>query len=350
LLNGISSIEQGQTAGISRRKFLRNAGAFLVLACGSFALATNLFKSLSKFNEIRPLMGTFAGITVYAPDDKSRMDAVNAAFSRIEEIERRASVFDKNAEAFRLNRDGYLANPSDDMLTLATMSQNYYQQTDGYFDITVQPLLDLWETEKLWKETLETQHEKIDEVKRVIGSDKLNITENRISFGVEGMKITFGAIAKGYAAKEALYVLESRGIEHAMVDIGGDISTLGSKPDGEPWRISIVNPDDTSQTLATLSLSNNSITTSGKYQRYFTPDMKVHHIMNPKTDYSANECISATVITKDGTLADTLSTTVFAMGPKAGLGLVEALDGIECLLVDNNRLIYKSSGLSNNLV
>lgn len=344
-----SSIKLGQTGGISRRRFLRDAGLFLVIMCGSFAFAGNFFKHLPKLEQIRPLMGTFARITVYAPDDESGMDAINAAFFRIKEIESRASIFDENAEAFRLNRDGYLDNPSDDLLTLVAMSQNYYRQTNGFFDITVQPLLDLWGTGELWKESPEIQQEKINRATELICSDKINIKNDRISFMAEGMKITLGAIAKGYAASEAVHVLESKGIEHALVDIGGDISVLGTKPGGEAWQIAVINPDDISQPLVTFALSNKSITTSGNYQRYFTPDRKVHHIMNPKTDHSANECISVSIIAKDGTLADTLATSVFAMGPEAGLELVEALDGIECLLVDSNRVIYKSSGLSDNL-
>ncbi|MFH1662906.1 MAG: FAD:protein FMN transferase [Chloroflexota bacterium] len=344
-MDGLIAIKPEQTGGISRRKFLRNTGLFLVIMCGSFAFAGNLFKHLQKSEQTRSLMGTFASITVYATDKESGLDAINTAFSRINEIESRASIFNENAEAFRLNRDGYINNPSDDLLKLTAMSQNYYWQTGGYFDITVQPLLDLWGAGELWKESPEIQQEKINEAAGIIGSDKINITKDRLSFAAEGMKITLGAIAKGYAANEAVRVLESKGIEHALVDIGSDISILGSKPGGEPWHIVIINPEDTSQSLATLALSNKSITTSGNYQRYFTPDMKVHHIMNPKTDHSANECISATVITEDGALADTLATSIFAMGPKAGLEFVEALDNTECLLVNADRAIFKSSGL-----
>ena len=342
-------MSQLHTSGISRRRFLRDAGLFLVIVCGSLAFAGNLFKHFSKFEQIRPLMGTFARITIYAPDEKIGMDAINAAFSRIKEIEGRASIFDENAEAFRLNRDGYLDNPSDDLLKLIAVSQNYCRQTNGFFDITVQPLLDLWGTEELWHESLEIQQEKIKETIELIGSDKINIKDNRISFMTDGMKITLGAIAKGYAASEAVHILESKGIEHALVDIGGDISVLGNKPGGEAWQVAVINPDDTSQPLATFAISNKSLTTSGNYQRYFTPDKKVHHIMNPKTDHSANECISASIIAENGTLADTLATSVFAMGPKAGLEFVGALDGTECLLVDSNRVIHKSSGLSGDL-
>lgn len=348
-MDGLKIIKPGRTGGISRRRFLRDAGLFLAVMCGSFAFAGNFFKSLPKFEKIRPLMGTFAKITVYAPDEEAAIYAINAAFFRIAAIESKASIFDENAEAFLLNRDGYLNNPSDDLLKLTTISQNYYRQTGGYFDITVQPLLDLWGTDELWKESPEIQQERINVAAKLIGSDKINISQDRISFKVEGMKITLGAIAKGYAANEALHILENEGIEHAMVDIGGDISVLGSKPDGEPWQIAIINPDDAGKPLATVALSGKSITTSGNYQRYFTADKKVHHIMNPKTDYSANECISATVIAENGTLADTLSTTIFTMGPEAGLELVESLDDAECLLINADRVVYKSSGLSDYL-
>jgi thiamine biosynthesis lipoprotein len=163
------------------------------------------------------------------------------------------------------------------------------------------------------------------------------------------MKITLGAITKGYAVDEALKVIENLGIEHALIAAAGDISTLGTKPSGEPWSIALVNPDDTSQTLATFQFADKSVSTSGNYERYFSPDKKAHHIMNPKTGYSAGEIISATIITSGGLPADALATAVFVMGPVDGMRLVELLDDVECLLVDANREVLLSSGMDKYL-
>jgi len=320
----------------------------LMLSLTSCGL-TSCTKNLKMYEETRSLMGTFATITVYSSDEETGREAISDAFTRIEDIESKASIFDEQAEAFHLNRDGYLNNPSDDLFKLITMSLDYSQITEGYFDITVQPLLDLWGPGELWKESEEVQQTRINETMELIGSVNIGIEDNRIYFELEGVKITLGGIAKGYAADEALQVLRDRGIKHALVNIGGDMSALGSKPGGEPWRIVLVNPDDTSQSLATFIFSDKSITTSGNYQRYFDPNKEVHHILNPKTGYSANECISVTIIAENGTRADILATSVFVMGPEDGLGLVESLDSVECFIVDANRVIHQSSGLSNYL-
>lgn len=334
---------------------MKDSDDSLKLVVGSLAIIASVLsltgckKELTPYQQTRSLMDTLATIIAYAPDKESGVDAINTTFARMEDIESKASIFNETAEAFRLNRDGYLDNPSDDLLRLITMSVDYNLLTDGYFDITVQPLLELWSAGELWKESEEVQQNRIDETMELIGSDSIVIEDNRIYFKLDGMKITLGGIAKGYAADEALKVLQYKGIKHALVNIGGDMSALGSKPDGKVWRIALVNPDNNSQSLATFAFSDESIATSGNYLRYFDPDKEVHHILNPRTGYSANECISVTTIAKDGALADTLATAVFVMGAEAGLELVESLDGVECLLVDAEGTIHQSSGLSNYL-
>ncbi len=314
---------------------------FLAVTLGSISCTA---KPLTKVEQTRSLMGTFATITVYS-DKETADNAIDAAFTRMDEIEREASTFIEQSEVSQLNRNGYLDAPSHDILELLTMSADYSQLTDGYFDITVKPLLDLW-SGGLWQESEEVQQSKIDEALGLVGWDKISIEDNRIDLKVEGMEITLGGIAKGYAADEALEVLRDMGIKHALVNVGGDMSALGSKPNEEPWSVSLVNPDDTSQFLATFNLSGKSIATSGNYERYFDPEKEVHHIINPKTGYSANESISVTIIAENGTQADALATGVFVMGPEEGMNLVESLDGVESLIVDAERVIHRSSGLS----
>lgn len=314
---------------------------FLAVALGSISCTA---KPLTKVEQTRSLMGTFATITVYS-DKETADNAIDAAFTRMDEIEREASTFIEQSEVSQLNRDGYLDAPSHDILELLTMSADYSQLTDGYFDIAVKPLLDLW-SGGLWQESEEVQQSKMDEALGLVGWDKISIEDNRIDLKIEGMEITLGGIAKGYAADEALEVLRDMGIKHALVNVGGDMSALGSKPNEEPWSVSLVNPDDTSQFLATFNLSGKSIATSGNYERYFDPEKEVHHIINPKTGYSANESISVTIIAENGTQADALATGVFVMGPEEGMNLVESLDGVESLIVDAERVIHRSSGLS----
>ena len=305
------------------------------------------------FEETRSMMDTYVRVVVYS-DEETAEEALSAAFDRLEEVVNIASTFDETAEAFKLNQDGYIESPSDELLELINMSIDYSELTGGSFDITCQPLLELWEykpevEKQFWELDEATQQDQIDKTIKLVGSDNIVVTENKISFQKVGMKITLGGIAKGYAVDEALKVIKKMGIKYALVDAGGDISTLGSKPEGERWNIALVNPDDTSQSLATFRVSDKSIATSGNYERYFDPEAEVGHIMDPKTGYSTSSCISVTIVANNCTQADALATSVFVMGPQDGLALVESLDDVECLIVDADRIIHRSSGLSEYL-
>jgi len=304
--------------------------------------------SIKKVEETRNYMGTFVNIIVYS-DEETASDAINSAFDRIEEIEKIASIYDENSEATSLNRNGYLDNPSQELTELINASLYYYEITGGSFDITVQPVLELW-SEGLWKESEEVQAEKIKEVLLSVGSDKIKVGEGRIEFEAGDMSITLGGIAKGYAVDEALKVIGDMGIKNALVNAGGDMGMLGSKPDGEMWNVELKNPnEDSDEKLPSFILSGKAIATSGNYERYFDPDKKVHHITNPKTGYSADRCISATIIADSCMGADALATSIFVMGPEDGLKLVESLDGVEALIIDPERNLYKSSGLADFL-
>jgi thiamine biosynthesis lipoprotein len=317
----------------------------LILIIATLSATSCTTPLLSKFEDTRSMMDTFVTITVYAPDEEKAESVIGAAFDRIEEIESVASIFDEEAQAFQLNRDGYLEAPSEDLRQLITKSLEYNKLTDGAFDITVQPLLELWEA-GLWQEPEEVQQRRISETLKLVGGDKISVEDDRIFFTEAGMKITLGGIAKGYAVDEALKVIKKMGIKHALVNAGGDMATLGSKPEGEPWLIALVNPDDLTQSLANFTIAGEAVATSGNYERYFDPKREAHHIINPKTGYSAQKCISATLVAPNASQADALSTSIFVMGPEAGVALIESLSNIECLIVSADWTIYVSRGLS----
>ena len=305
------------------------------------------------FEETRSMMDTYVRVVVYS-DEQTAQEAITAAFDRIEEIVNIASTFDENAEAFKLNQNGYSDTPSDELLELINLSLYYSELTDGSFDITCQPLLDLWSynpnvEKQFWELDESAQKAEINKALKLVGPDQIIIKDNTISFKEEGTKITLGGIAKGYAVDEALEVLKDIGIKYALVDAGGDIGTLGSKPEGELWRISLVNPDDTSEYLVDFKIKDKSVATSGNYERYFDLEKEVHHIINPETGYSATGSISVTIIAESCTQADILATAVFVMGAEDGMRLVESLDDVEGFIVDADRIIHQSSGLSRYL-
>ncbi len=328
------------------KRFPRIIAGALLLLIVMLGLTSCLGPSLRKFEATRSMMDTFVTITVYSLNEQAAEEAIQAAFARMVEIEQVASIFDEESEAFRLNQEGRITEPSDDLRQLISMSLDYYQLTNGYFDITVEPLLELWES-GLWQESQLVQELRISETMPLVGSDKIVVTDDEIIFSVEGMKITLGGIAKGYAAEEALKVLENIGIEHALVNAGGDISTLDAKPNGDPWSINLVNPDDTTQSLANFIVIGKAVATSGNYERYFDPNKEAHHIIDPKTGFSAQESISVTIIAESLVQADALATAVFAMGPEAGIELVESMERTEALIVGADRTkVYVSSGLA----
>jgi thiamine biosynthesis lipoprotein len=325
----------------------------LILCIILLAPASCTGGQLERFEETRSLMDTFVTVVIYASPDTGQ-ESIDAAFDRMEEIETIATTWDSEGEAYRLNETGCLASPSEELSELIETSLEYNEITDGCFDITVQPLLDLWEYDpeaekQFWEMDESDQLSAIDTAMKLVGSDHIILDGNSIKLK-EGSSITLGGIAKGYAADKALQTLKSLGIKHALINAGGDIRTLGTKPGGKGWEIALVNPDDTTQSLAGFVVDSMAVTTSGNYERYFNPDKSAHHIINPKTGFSADECISVTIIAESGTQADALATGVFVLGPDDGMDLVEELDDVEALIVDTSRNIHQSSGLSQYMV
>ena len=308
------------------------------------------FNIADKYEITREMMGTYITVIVYA-DEEAAGEAIEAAFRRIEEIETIASIYDENSEASRLNNEGIIESPSREFSELIDLSVYYYNVSGGSFDITISPVLDLWK-EGLWKETEEVQAKKVEETLEYVGSDKIVIEDNKIYFEIRGMSIDLGGIAKGYAVDETLKVLSGLGIENALVNAGGDIGTIGAKPDGSGWLVELDDPfgdekdPGTIEPLPGFIIDGMAVATSGNYYRYYDPEKKVHHITDPMTGYSAEGCTSVTVIASNCTEADVLATSVFVKGPIEGLKLIEEIDGVEALIIDNARKSTASTGLS----
>jgi thiamine biosynthesis lipoprotein len=334
-----------------KKSFKATAGLLALLAL-SITSTSCLGAPISKWEETREMMDTYVRIVVYTDAD-SYEEVLDEAFARIQEVVDIASTFDAKSQAFKLNLEGSLAAPSDELLEIIEKSIDYNTLSNGYFDITVQPLLDLWSydpnaTTQFWDLDATTQQTAIDEASLLVGSEMINVSADEISFDEDGMEITLGAIAKGYAVDKALETIHGMGVKYALVDAGGDIGTLGSKPKEVPWDISLVNPEDTTQSLASFEIEGQAIATSGNYMRYFDEEANVGHILNPKTGRSATGTFSTTIIAPTCTQADALATAVFVMGPVDGMALVETIEGVEALLVDDQSVIHRSTGLTEN--
>ncbi|MEA2055882.1 MAG: FAD:protein FMN transferase, partial [Candidatus Thermoplasmatota archaeon] len=204
---------------------------------------------------------------------------------------------------------------------------------------------------KFWYLPSTTQDVFINEIKELVGSNKITIADDSISLET-GMSITLDGMAKGYAVDEAVKVLKAHGIAAGLVDAGGDIATFGMKPGNEKWITGLRNPQDTSESVMEFGLSDMAIATSGNYERYFDKNATVGHIMDPANGRSVSKCSSATVITKNCTIADILATSVFVKGTVDGIDLANSLANVEAVVLgyDDPQETFTSSGLENFVI
>ncbi|MPM78812.1 FAD:protein FMN transferase [bioreactor metagenome] len=164
---------------------------------------------------------------------------------------------------------------------------------------------------------------------------------------VAGMAVDLGGIAKGFAGDRSLAVLADYGVTSALVSLGGNITALGQKPDGSPWRVAVKDPKDPESYLCVLSLRDRTVATSGAYERYFEQDGVVyHHIIDPSTGYPARSgLLSVTVVSPSGAVADAMSTALFVLGEEKGLALWRASEDFEAVLVREDGTVLITQGL-----
>jgi len=304
----------------------------------------------------RPVMGTFADVIALAPDLHTAKDAVEKAFEEFEKVEKLASYYRTDSQINRINQNACKqpVKMSDDIFEVIQKAIKFSELTNGAFDITVAPLVELF---KRAEDTNSLpQKNEIEDARSKVGFQKLILdTENKtIRFSVEGMRIDLGGIAKGYAIDTAVEAMKQAGAAGGMVDIGGDIRVFGNPPNGRDcWLISLQNPDtpktDISKDnyLLVLKLNNTAVATSGDYRRfYFIKGQKFSHIFDTHTGYSANKLSSVSIITENAAKADALATAVSVMGKDKGLNLIEKLPQAEAILLSsaNKGKIIKTTG------
>ena len=172
-------------------------------------------------------------------------------------------------------------------------------------------------------------------------------TETKVSFGITGMEIDLGGIAKGYTSSRVMDIFREHGVKHGLVSLGGNVQAIGTKKNGKPWRVAIQNPESEMEYLGVLNIEDKCVITSGGYERYFEKDgVHYHHIIDPRTGYPADSgLISATIISDDGALADGLSTSLFIMGKdEAEKYWREHADDFDYILEDEDGTLYVTEG------
>lgn len=329
-------------AGTGRRNpFASWWPLLLVVALAAVLIAERVLFAppLDPFTVQREMMDTQVSITVYALDERRARTAMAGAFERMEGVVAIASIYDPAAEAARLNASGRLNVPSPELIEILESAVRFFEITRGAFDVTIEPLLALWrpapETDvQFWELDPQAQQEAISETRPLIGSDRIILQRNPPAIELApGMAINLGGIAKGYVVDRGIEALSGAGIEHALINAGGDIAAIGGKPEGGAWEIALRDPQGLADELIRFELRDGAIATSGNYLRYYDPHAQVGHIMDPRTGYTAHAASSATVIAPTCTEADALATAVFVLGPDEGLEIVNELEGVEAMVL-----------------
>ncbi|MDC7240226.1 MAG: FAD:protein FMN transferase [Spirochaetales bacterium] len=295
------------------------------------------------------LLGTSCFITIYDMEKPAgASNALSEAFSRVSEMEQRLSMNITDSEISVINRDGQ-GPLSQDSLEVIKRSMEISDESDGRFDFTIGTLVSLWGIGS--RGTHIPTEQEIADALATVEHSAVELNGNTLILEREGTQVDLGAIAKGHAADLAKEELLEQGVTSAIINLGGNVQLLGSKPDGTPWRIGIQDPRDSrGQYIAVLTTEDTAVVTSGIYERYFEEGgIHYHHILDPDTGYPVwNGVESLTIVTTDSITADGLSTALFAMGREAALEYAAAHDSVDVIVVDDQSNVYLSDGIRDS--
>ncbi len=279
---------------------------------------------LQRFEFLQIRMAIPVRITVYAADEPTANQATQAAYARFKQLDRLLSHYDPDSELSQLCKQAVIGEPvkvSEELFTVLATAERVSRQSEGAFDVTVGPLMDLWRRSRRTA-TLPTESELTDARQRVgYHHVSLDPETQTVTFQRNGLRLDLGGIAKGFAADEALRVLHEQGIERALIDAGGDIVAGAPPPGKEHWLIGIA-PLDSPDGAATrfLKLSNCAVATSGDAAQFVEIDgTRYSHILDPLTGLGLTTHSSVTIIAKDGMTADAWASAVSVLGAKRGL-------------------------------
>lgn len=284
-------------------------------------------------------------ITITAYGDKADY-AIDSAFDEVKRIENLLSCHIDTSEISFLNKNAHLApvEVSNETLIVIKKAMEMSKKTNGAFDITVKPLVDLW---NITGENAQVpSDESINKTLDCVGFENVKIEKNKVSFLNKDTKIDLGGAAKGYCADKVVEVLKNHGIKNAIIDLGGNIYALGKNERGDSWRVGLQDPaGQRGNYFSVENLSDMTAVTSGSYERYFEKDGRIyHHILNPHTGHPADSSlVSVTVIGTNSFESDMLSTAIFVMGAEEFSKISHLFDYEKYITVDkyNNARTYE---------
>lgn len=288
-------------------------------------------------------LDTVITITAYGTSDDSVIDG---CFSLIGDYESLFSRTVEGSDVWNINHSqGEPVTVSEETADLIDLALKYSALSNDAFDITLAPYSILWDFQN--NPGIIPSGTDIAEAGKHTGLSHLHVDQNTVTLDDPEAAIDLGGIAKGYIADRVKDLLLSQGIGSALINLGGNVLTVGTKPDGSNWRIGIRKPfSDASDLSAVVPVADQSVVTSGTYERYFEVDGIIyHHILDPATGCPVqNGLQSVSILSENSADGDALSTTCFVMGLEDGMELVESLEDIEALFITEDGQLHFSSG------
>lgn len=321
----------------------------IIIICSYFFIISN--KKEKSYSSTYYNLGTINEITLYNIKKNEGDRILKKCESILTDIDSKMSCQISTSEISKINKNAgrSYVKVSDNTYYVIKESINFSKISNDTFDISIGPIIDLW--------SIGTDNAKLPSNKEI--SNKLSLVNYKnilfddknksIKLVNKNMKIDLGGIAKGYAADKICdYLKNDENLENALINLGGNIYVLGNKENNKPFSIGIQDPTKPrGNSIGNIKVSNQSVVTSGIYERYFEKNNKIyHHMLNPHTGYPFdNNLSSVTIISNKSMTGDALSTTVFGLGIEKGLKLIQNLDNVDAIFITKDKKIY----LSNNL-
>lgn len=324
-----------------------NALFFLLMTCFAFGQGEN-YVTVKK--SLRLMGGPF-DITVIAVDEELGYIYIQEAIAEIQRIETLISSWDSNSETSKINANAGIrpVEVSWELFKLIERSIQIAEITNGAFDITYTPLEDLWKFDGSMTSVPSKVSIKQSLTKVGFRNIILNAKDQTVFLVKKGMRISFGGIGKGFAADKAKALLVSKQVQAGIINLGGDITTWGTKASGEKWLIGVVNPQKQGRLFSWLPILESSVASSGTDAGFVVVNGKKYtHVLDPKTGYPSTGINSVSVFAKSAELSDALATAIFVMGRDAGLALINQLGDTEVIIVDGTDKLFKSNGIILN--
>ena len=317
---------------ISRRRFVRISAAAAGLGLLPSPLAARADAAPATWRGT--MLGAVATMEIHHGDRQEAERLISLASAEARRLERLFSIYLKDSALCQLNRTGILVEPAAEMVALLTTAQHYSTVTEGSFDVTVQPLWDLYARHFARERTDPTgpAPAAIQAALACIGCGRLSVGRDRIAMP-RGTAVTLNGIAQGYVTDKIVDLLRAHGVAHSLIDMG-ESRAIGSRPDGRPWEIGVADPEVVGHTEAVLPVVDRAVSTSGAYGFRFDPDGRFNHLFDPKTGRCSARYRSVTTVSRSATAADALSTAFSLMPEERIRSLLPHVDIERVHLVD----------------